>query len=136
MTEDQKKALIIGGGLAAVGVLVWLTMKQTPMPGNPATDPTGYTTFNIPPPYQGSPVTIPRAVQGGCCSGNDGCFTSGQINTGNAPTGLGQLFAWYAASNPSFGSAFANQGQAFNIPPQTIMEQTSPPQIAPSNVPF
>lgn len=147
MTEDQKKALIVGGGVAVIALAIWYASRGNGVviSGTPSgqTAP-GYTTFNIPPPagpssYQGSPVTIgspPSPVMGGCCSGNDGCFTAGQQNTGNAPTSLGQLFSLYAKSNPAFNNAFNSNVSAYTLPTATIMAQTSPPPMPPTNVVF
>ena len=153
MTDDEKKALIVAGGIGVIGLAIWLSKGGAVIPAGAAgvqnapvgIATPGYTTYNIPP-FAGIPVSnlsTPSndnpiaAVQGGaCCGDGDGCFTAGGINSGNAPTSLTQLLNLYSKGNPNFLSAFASQGTAFDMPPQTLMEQTAPPLSGNSNVIF
>lgn len=142
MTDDQKKALIVGGAVVAIALAIYLT-KGGIIPAGasgvqrtvaPPSGP-GYTSYNVPP-YAGvgdsNIYPAPANDLGGCCSGNDGCFTAGGTNTGNAPTSLTQLLNWYqnTPNGQSFAQNFKSSLVAFTPPqPQTLAEMAAPQQL-------
>jgi len=144
MTDDEKKALIIGGAVVIIGGAIWLLRNQgqtiAPLADGVQAAPAvgaapGYTTYNVAP-YSAKPAATlgtltPYEMTGGCgCGGGDGCFTAGGTNTPNAPTSLTQLLNWYASKNPNFGNIANQQVQAYNFPASTIMEQTGPTALS------
>ena len=140
MTDDEKKAIIIAGSVAVIGLAIWLSKAQNLLPpGASAVQPTiapgsgpGYTSYNVPPLNQPPQANIvPSAMNdngNGCC--NDGCFTAGGINTGNAPTSLTQLLNLYSVSNPQFGSSWQDLMKPFTSPQQSIIDMTNIPIAA------
>lgn len=139
MTDDEKKALIIAGSVAVIGLAIWLSKGASVLPPGASVQPTiapgsgpGYTSFNVPPLNQPPSANIyPSAMNdngNGCC--NDGCFTAGSINTINAPTSLDQLLNLYAVNNPQFGSNWQSLMQPFTAPQQTIIDMTNIPTPA------
>lgn len=137
MTEEQKKTAIIVGGIGFVLFVAYFLSRNGAVVTSPtATGPTPLAqyTANIPP-YQPGNVSIP-IISGGVCCNNDGCFTAGQQNTGNAPTSIDQLIAWYSAGSPGFSAAVNSQANSFNAAPQTIIEMTNPASQLNANVIF
>src|SRR5258706_16300058 len=97
LTPDQKKALYIVGGVAAVAALFYLLQRQSTIPETATSvqtgpgfvnSPPGYTSYNIPfqPPPSITPnPRLPLGAGYGCCNSNDGCFTASPLDTGRGP---------------------------------------------------
>jgi hypothetical protein len=124
LSQDQKHALYIGGGIALAALLWYLYQSNSSIitGSEPATVATpgapGYMNYNVQP-LNASPLVPPRnyAASGlgtGCCAGNDGCFNS-NLDSGQSPVSMGQAMAYYQAQNPSFYNAFVDQLKVYKI---------------------
>lgn len=139
LKDDEKKALIISGGVIVLAIAWYLTRGTSVLPPGATAQnaptvyggPPGYTDYNVSPfnapanATLGLPPAAANAINGmrgiDCCKDNS-CNTAGTINTGNSPTGIEQLLNWYANDNPNFKSNFASQVQAYEAPPLNISE--------------
>lgn len=125
LSKDQKRALMIGGGIVAVAILLWLLNRNGGIVGSNTggdgpgsldfqASPPGYTTFNMTPsniPLAPQPIVNTNIGQG-CCNAdavNDGCFTQDPLATGRGPLGMDQLLGWYQQINPQFAAAWGQQ---------------------------
>jgi hypothetical protein len=139
LTADQKRALYIAGGVAAIAILFYMWRSNQGLPPtarevNPAptfdNSPPGYTTWNVQPltlpPSIANPPIMDQVAGCGCKSSNDGCFSSSPIDTGRGPVSLNQLLATYAQSNKDLAGLFAATLAPYAARPATIIEMTQP----------
>lgn len=134
LSSDEKKALIIGGGVAVLALAWYLTKGSLIPPGASGvqgapvlgSSAPGYTDYNVSPFKSPAASTLGKTPLDGLrandCCGDKTCRSAGGINTGNAPTSVEQLYNWYANDNPNFVSKFAGQVQAYEAPPLNINE--------------
>lgn len=142
LTKDQKHALYIGGGVAALIVIYYLTRSSgaiiptavaVPDAGSfDATSPPGYTTYNVQPldiPAPGVCNAIaPKDFAGcGCVSRSDGCFTSNPLANGDAALSIAQLIADYGASFAEFAGLVKSSQEGYALPAPTLAQMTTPP---------
>jgi hypothetical protein len=138
LTADQKKALIVAGGVAVLIVLYMMTRSSSgtvlpsqsvPLPAAGTFDNSvpGYTTYNVQPldiPAPGVSNPIAHMVGTGCCAKTDGCFTYDPLSNGQGPLSLEQLLAGYSAAGQNFDNLVAQSQSNYNFPAPTIQEMT------------
>lgn len=140
MTKDQKRALLIGGGVALLALILYYTRGSILPPGasgiQDAPAPNGfvptYTDYNVTPfrdlpTVISNPRSLPPGVAGcGCSSTYDGCAGRSPIDTGAGPVSLAQLLYLYGKTSPDFANLISKSTVAYDVTPVTIMEQTDP----------
>ncbi len=111
MTKDQKHALYIGGGIAAIAVLFYLWSRagvsivppgSSVQPGPSIADVPGAMDYNVQPlvgpPSVAQSGALPNnrlnnpLIGQGCCSKYDGCFNNDPLASGNGPLSIAALF--------------------------------------------
>lgn len=122
MTKDQKHALYIAGGVAAV-VALWYFMQRGQIAQAPAVEANpyvpNYIDYNVPP-LTSVPGLPPRAVAQpgslgcGCESGNDGCFTA-NLESGQNPVSMAQAMQIYRSQDPATYDQLVNQLGVYKI---------------------
>lgn len=118
MTNDQKHALYLACGVAALAAVLYLSQRGA-VAGPPAlvADPVapGYLNFNVPsfdPSRAPSPV-IPN-LGCGCSGPNDGCFTNADPN--QSPVSQAQAIGIYAAQYPDLLDRLRAQLVVYGVP--------------------
>ena len=143
LSKDQKRALLVGGGLAVLAILLYYSRGSLLPPGasavQDAPSPNGfvptYTDYNVTPFRElpsviSNPRSLPPGVAGcGCSSSYDGCAGRSPLDTGAGPVSLAQLMDLYGKTSPDFANLISKSTYAYDTAPVTIMEQTDPTYI-------
>lgn len=144
LTQDQKRALYIVGGAAAIFVLFYLLnrgnsvvpgtatgVQNAPLPDTAAPTYMDYNVGGLNPPPSLAPIANPslaNALQNcGCNNGTDGCFSSSPLDTGRGPVTLDQLVNWYSSYHPGFTQYVQDAQAPYETAPATLAEQAAPP---------
>lgn len=120
ITQDQKHALYIVGGIIAAGFIYGIMRSQMLIPTGTITDAqqtasdpvSGYTptysNYNMPPivpvplPSADANNTAAAAGAGACCTQGNPCHSASPLDTGDTFSGLSNLLDYYKSTNPYY----------------------------------